>query len=74
MILIFLIKNTGMIFIDKAKKSICVFQVSALKKTRYGQSALSFYFIKIFYIEIAFFHYISSYLSAYLTMFPCNLQ
>ena len=32
--------------------NICVFQVSSLKKTRYGQSALSFYFTGIFYIDI----------------------
>ena len=42
-------------YITKHTEKKCVFQVSALKKTRYGRSALLFYFNKIFYIDIAFF-------------------
>ena len=32
------------------KKNMCVFQVLALKKIRYLRSALTFYFILIFYM------------------------
>ena len=39
-------------FLSWGGPNICVFQVSSLKKTRYGQSALSFYFTGIFYIDI----------------------
>ena len=41
--------------------------VSALKN--YGRSALSFYFTKIFHMDIAFLHYISPHFAAYLTIF-----
>ena len=45
---------------------MCIVGFSS-EKTRYGRSALSFYFTKIFYIDIAFFHYISLHFSACLT-------
>ena len=51
-----------------------MFQVSALKKTRYGRSALSFYFIKICYIEIAFFSTFPPFFSIFENIFLaiCN--
>ena len=42
-------------YYTKAKKHMCVSGFSS-GKTRYGRSALSLYFVKIFYIKIAFFN------------------
>ena len=48
----------------KAKTNMCVSGFSS-EKVRYGQSALSFYFIKIFYIEIVFFTIFSTIFSIF---------
>ena len=53
----------------RPKQNICVFQVSALKKTSYGWSALSFYFIKNILYRNCIFHYVFHHFPAYLTIF-----
>ena len=60
-------------FSIRPKKYMCVSGFSS-EETRYGRLALPYYFVKIFYIEIAFFTTFSPIFPHICQYFACNLQ